>query len=694
MSTPSQPLCIGMINICIQINRDITLNPDNSHLASWIILWHNKHNIFVYLPNHQNAIGSLPGTLSKTLIPFLGAPQTFMYCGPGGAWIENFQSNPTQTLFVEGVFLTDANYPSSAQKPNIALMFFTWYPNILFIIESFQTQDFKLKMTKEYDCNTHSQCQVFAPIFPASNSTPASYPAVLSWTYKQKLIQLPSVSDLPMMTPPHCIIQIPLLPHQKSGLAFLWDQEMPNGQSARTLWATSPPGSTFNAKHIITNKVASSFESLLTNTPLGGLLADYMGLGKTIQAISLIGTSKEQLIENPHFSMPTMIICPPCLITNWQSEISKHAQAGALHAKIYTGPTHPSLYEANILKYDILITSYNTITQEFKRTHSSTSFIFKINWNCIILDEAHYIHSQYTATHPAINSLLSSHQIGLTGTPIHNTIYDLLGIISFITQPQSSYQDNWSPFLLSSLSKGCNDILHLALRNLSLHRTKTTHLESLPTVSHHYELLPLNPTMQQECSTLYKEFLSSKRQGPGEFFRNINKLQICCNHHIMLNTIADADLEDHGGRSTQDNSSTITQTIVDVETCMISSKTAHLLQILMKNKQKKCGPTKLVVYTQWTHFLDLIGIALAHHSILSAQIDGIITARAQEKALENFFKNTECEVLIASIAAAGTGLNIACATIVYLMVRGPPKFYADFQTLTSTFPGAQLEPSH
>ncbi|MBW0549484.1 hypothetical protein O181_089199, partial [Austropuccinia psidii MF-1] len=73
-----------------------------------------------------------------------------------------------------------------------------------------------------------------------------------------------------------------------------------------------------------------------------------------------------------------------------------------------------------------------------------------------------------------------------------------------------------------------------------------------------------------------------------------------------------------------------------------------------------------------------IGIALSHQSILSARIDGTITARAQEKALENFFNNPECEVLIASIAAAGTGLNITCANIVYLMVRGHPKFYPDF----------------
>ncbi|MBW0519677.1 hypothetical protein O181_059392 [Austropuccinia psidii MF-1] len=179
------------------------------------------------------------------------------------------------------------------------------------------------------------------------------------------------------------------------------------------------------------------------------------------------------------------------------------------------------------------------------------------------------------------------------GTPIHNIIDDLLGIISFIAQPQSSDQDNWSPFILSSLSKGRNVIFHLALWNLSLCFTKTTHLKSLPTISHHYELLPLNPTMQQEYSTLYKEFLSSKSRGPGECLRNINKLQICRNHHIMLNTISDADLEYHKGRSAQDNSSTITQTIVYVETCMMSSEGAHLIKRLLKNKKIKLWSSQI-----------------------------------------------------------------------------------------------------
>ncbi|MBW0489707.1 hypothetical protein O181_029422 [Austropuccinia psidii MF-1] len=101
-------------------------------------------------------------------------------------------------------------------------------------------------------------------------------------------------------------------------------------------------------------------------------------------------------------------------------------------------------------------------------------------------------------------------------------------------------------------------------------------------------------------------------------------------------------------------------------------------------------PIKLILQ----HCFGSIGRVLAHHSILSACIDGTNTARGQEKALEMFFNNPECEVLIASIAAAGTGLNITCTNIVYIMERGPPEFDPNFPTLTSTFPGAKLEHSH
>ncbi|MBW0570288.1 hypothetical protein O181_110003 [Austropuccinia psidii MF-1] len=96
--------------------------------------------------------------------------------------------------------------------------------------------------------------------------------------------------------------------------------------------------------------------------------------------------------------------------------------------------------------------------------------------------------------------------------------------------------------------------------------------------------------LTQQCSKNIPHYTKNSYHPKAKDQYNIS--EICCNHQIMLNTIAYADLEDHKGRSTQDNSSIITQTIVDVERCMMSSKIAHLLNRLLRNKQSNCGPTK------------------------------------------------------------------------------------------------------
>ncbi|MBW0473528.1 hypothetical protein O181_013243 [Austropuccinia psidii MF-1] len=129
--------------------------------------------------------------------------------------------------------MSDQHDPSSSQQPNLALMFFTWYPNILFIIESIRKQEYNLKIPKEYDFNSHSECQLFTPASPTSNLTQPLYPAVFSMSSKKKLIQLPSGSDL-------TIVKSLLLPDEKIGLAFLWIKKSQMGNLPITFGLLHP----------------------------------------------------------------------------------------------------------------------------------------------------------------------------------------------------------------------------------------------------------------------------------------------------------------------------------------------------------------------------------------------------------------------------------------------------------------------
>ncbi|MBW0588864.1 hypothetical protein O181_128579 [Austropuccinia psidii MF-1] len=78
--------------------------------------------------------------------------------------------------------------------------------------------------------------------------------------------------------------------HQKQGSAFPLDRESPNGKLADSLWLNKPSSSStrINLIHSITKKQVNDLQDSFSHTPLGCLLADDMGLGKSIQCISLI----------------------------------------------------------------------------------------------------------------------------------------------------------------------------------------------------------------------------------------------------------------------------------------------------------------------------------------------------------------------------------------------------------------------
>jgi DNA repair protein RAD16 len=102
----------------------------------------------------------------------------------------------------------------------------------------------------------------------------------------------------------------------------------------------------------------------------GGILADEMGMGKTLQAISVIVEKKRLTEKNPNTNLPhggTLVVCPLVAVTQWKNEIEKFVEPGFLSIYIHHGSKRIICMET-IAKYDIVITTYSILETEIRQS--------------------------------------------------------------------------------------------------------------------------------------------------------------------------------------------------------------------------------------------------------------------------------------------------------------------------------------
>ena len=118
----------------------------------------------------------------------------------------------------------------------------------------------------------------------------------------------------------------------------------------------------------------------------GGILADSMGLGKSLSVISLLATDWQQCTSDLTERTPTLIVVPPSLLRTWEEEIRKHLYPGTLRYWLYHGPKR-SAHMVSMLAHDIVITTYDVVATEWKSLEKGPRPLFLVNWRRVILDE-------------------------------------------------------------------------------------------------------------------------------------------------------------------------------------------------------------------------------------------------------------------------------------------------------------------
>ncbi|KAK6857174.1 hypothetical protein PG995_007361 [Apiospora arundinis] len=501
-------------------------------------------------------------------------------------------------------------------------------------------------------------------------------------------------------------IKTPLKSHQKEGVVSILKRE--EGQ-----YTTS---ATNILKSVIGNKEFGCHASPL----VGGIVADVMGLGKTLMMLSAVVCSMPSAVGFSHVKMeiPTtratlIVATSPQVMGVWKQEIEKHLEPDTVRLCIFHGNNRANAME-DIIDNDVVLTTYHTLVSDRK----TRRLLQDIMWFRVVLDEAHWIRNPASQQFRAAKELKAQRRWCLSGTPIQNTLDDLRSLLDFLHFTPFSEPGFFRKHIIEPLHANSLDLfrnLRLLLRITCFRRT--AELLSLP--DHETKEVPVSLTETEvklydeilnRCKDEFEEISygkSSKKRYTVLFAATMSLRRLC--NHGTFTARQDASLlqttKTQGKAAARRNKKSTasdekmcayccgdnadTSAGVDaLEVCpecsrVLDQPTAApspfnkgngILQMGFSSKLnavinniRSFAFSKHLVFTSWRLTLDILQHLLDQQGIPICRIDGQTSFVERELILQRFTQEDGPGVLLLSIATGAVGLTLTVADKVHIV---------------------------
>ncbi len=366
------------------------------------------------------------------------------------------------------------------------------------------------------------------------------------------------------------------------------------------------------------------FLANLYQNHLSGILSDDMGLGKTLQSFGLFHNIAEE--------MPILVVCPKSLIYNWLDEKKKWTPSLPAYVLDGSPAERKAIYQKmQEKKKAVYFVSYDTLRNDIKDIQDT-------EFSLVLLDEGQYISNAKALKTRAVKELKALSRIVLTGTPIQNSLIDLWSIFDFLLPgyfpPLRKYREQFGE--LEFTSEESRARLLAKVKPFVLGRKKSEVLKELPDKENIDIALP----MSDEQRLVYESHLALARQylseegGMMKALAMMTRLrQICITPALFM----DGNYP--------------------------SSKIEELVDALIG--LKKAG-RKAIVFSSFVSALSLIKDELDKVDIHSESITGKTSAKVRVILADRFNEeNSPIDVMLVSLKAGGTGLNLTGADTVF-----------------------------
>ncbi|AKE41673.1 DEAD/DEAH box helicase [Corynebacterium kutscheri] len=385
---------------------------------------------------------------------------------------------------------------------------------------------------------------------------------------------------------------------------------------------------------------------------LGAVLADDMGLGKTLQLLTLEAverTAKISADKHTH-SKPTLVVAPTSVVGNWAREAGKFVPDLRILVHHGGNRNHGEKLMQQIENHDIVITSYGTIQRDHKQ-------LAAIEWERVVLDEAQQIKNSSTKVSKAVRSVPSRHRIALTGTPVENRLSEMRSILDFCNPGVLGSATFFRHHFAKAIEREHDEVMTERLRRFTapfiLRRLKSDPTITVNLPDKTETILTVDMTPEQ--AALYTAYVEGVKQQleqaqgiakRGVVLAALTKIKQICNHPAHF--LGDGSALTIKGKHR-------------------SGKVEELMRLINDAQEVD---DRILVFTQYRAFGDLLAQYLSEYFGQKIPfLHGGVSKTGRDRMVEKFQNEADSPVMVLSLKAGGTGLNLTAANIVVHMDR-------------------------
>ena len=354
----------------------------------------------------------------------------------------------------------------------------------------------------------------------------------------------------------------------------------------------------------------------LRDAGLGALLADDMGLGKTLQALCAVRGR-------------TLIVAPTSVLDGWADEMTRFRPG--LSFCVYHGARRELDSDA-----DVVLTSYALLRLDAERLQHE-------DWDSVVLDEAQNVKNPDSQVARAAFGLRARFRIALSGTPVENRLDELWSQLHFLAPGllggRSDFRDRYARPIAEGDAEAARR-LRRRIRPFVLRRLKKEVARELPPRSE----VVLRCELDEGERGVYDAIRAASVPQVVRQLRAGGGVMEALEALLRLRQAAC-----HAG-------------LVPGQQARRSSKLELLLDRL---EQAFEDGHKALVFSQWTALLDRIEPLLEASGILYTRLDG--STRDRGAVVASFQAEGGPPVMLVSLKAGGTGLNLTAADHVFLL---------------------------